>query len=92
MAQSAAVSCKALTPVLGREMVLRVLDALAEADQIDKRFLAGPPIVAVEQNPELSVLVNSDRVKWFAPQDTPSTSAWNILQSLPEDIPVLVTG
>ena len=49
VAQSVAVSCKALTPVLGREMVLRVLDALAEADQIDQRLLAGPPIVAVEQ-------------------------------------------
>ena len=91
VAQSAAVSCKALTQVLGREMVLRVLDALAEADQIDKRLLSGPPVVAVEQNPELSVLVSSGRVKWFAPEDTPSTSALNVLQSLPEDIPVLVT-
>ena len=91
VAQSAAVICKALTPVFGREMVLRVLDALAEADEIDKRFLAGPAMIAVEQNSELSGLVNSGRVKWFAPQDTPSTSAFNVLQSLPEDIPVLVT-
>ena len=91
VAQSAAVSCKALTPVLGRVMVLRVLDALAEADQTGQRFLVGPEIFAVEQNQELSGLVSSGRVKWFAPQDTPSTSAFNVLQSLPDDTPVLVT-
>jgi GTP:adenosylcobinamide-phosphate guanylyltransferase len=91
VAQSAAVSCKALTPVSGRAMVLRVLDALAEADETEKRFLVGPAIASIEQNPELSGLVNSGQVNWCAPQGTPSTSAFNVLQSLPEDIPVLVT-
>jgi GTP:adenosylcobinamide-phosphate guanylyltransferase len=91
VAESAAVSCKALAPVSGREMVLRVLDTLAEADEIEKRLLAGPAINSIEQNPELSELISSGKVKWFAPQGTPSTSAFNVLQSLPEDIPVLVT-
>ena len=91
VADFADVSCKASVPVSGRQMVLRVLDALAEADETGQRFLAGPASISVEQNPELSGLVNSGQVEWFAPQDTPSTSAFNVLQSLPEDVPVLVT-
>ena len=91
VAQFAAVSCKALAPVSGREMVLRVLDALAEAEEIGPLFLVGPSIASVEQNAELSGLVNSGQVSWIEPQDTPSTSAFAVLQSLPEDVPVLVT-
>ncbi len=36
-------------------------------------------------------MVSSGQVKWFAPQATPSLSAFTVLQSLPEDTPVLVT-
>lgn len=91
VADFAAVSCKALVPIAGRQMVLRVLDALAEADEIGKRFLVGPSISSVEQNTELFGLVSSGRIEWFAPQDTPSRSAFTVLQSLPKDVPVLVT-
>jgi CTP:molybdopterin cytidylyltransferase MocA len=91
VALSAGVSCKALTPVDGRPMVLRVLDALAEAREVGVRILVGPHKVSVEQNEELHHLVNSGQVQWIAPQVTPSTSAFNALQSLPKDVPVLVT-
>ena len=91
VAQSAAVSCKALAPVGGRAMVLRVLDALAQAREVGERILAGPEMASVEQNVELNGLVSSGRVQWLAPQATPSSSAFNVLQSLPEDAPVLVT-
>ena len=72
VAQAAAVSCKALTPVSGRAMVLRVLDALAAAREVGVRILAGPAMVSVEQNAELSSLVNSGQVRWFAPQASPA--------------------
>ena len=91
VALSASVSCKALAPVCGREMVLRVLDALAASDQVATRFLVGPSASSVEQNAELSDLVKSGQVKWIAPRETPSSSAFAVLQSLPEDVPVLVT-
>jgi len=91
VAQSAAVSCKALAPVGGREMVLRVLDSLTEAEETGPRFLAGPSITSLEENAELSGLVKSDQVGWFEPQNTPSLSAFTVLQSLPLDVPVLVT-
>jgi GTP:adenosylcobinamide-phosphate guanylyltransferase len=91
VAQASAVSCKALTPVCGRAMVLRVLDALKEAGEVDARMLAGPSMDSVEQNPELNELINSGQVQWLAPQSSPSSSAFSVLQSLPEDVPVLVT-
>ena len=91
VAQAAAVSCKALTPVSGRAMVLRVLDALAAAQEVGVRVLAGPAMVSVGQNAELNSLVNSGQVRWFAPQGSPSSSAFSVLQALPKDVPVLVT-
>jgi len=91
VAQYTAASCKALTLVSGREMVLRVLDALADAVETGDRFLVGPSTVSVEQSEELSGLVSSGQVKWLAPQSTPSLSAFTVLQSLPENTPVLVT-
>lgn len=91
VAQYTAASCKALTPVAGREMVLRVLDTLADAVETGACFLVGPSAASVEQSEELSELVSSGQVKWLAPQSTPSLSAFTVLQSLPEDTPVLVT-
>jgi CTP:molybdopterin cytidylyltransferase MocA len=91
VAQAAAVSCKALAPVSGRPMVLRVLDALAAAREVDTRILVGPALASVGEDKELYGLVNSGQVLWQAPQATPSTSAFSALQSLPHDAPVLVT-
>ncbi len=91
VAKASAVSCKALTPVSGRAMVLRVLDALKEADEVGDRVLAGPAMESVEQNAELNELISTGQVQWSAPQATPSSSAFGVLQSLPESVPVLVT-
>lgn len=91
VARASSVSCKALTPVSGRVMVLRVLDALGEACAVDARILVGPNRSSVEENSELNGLVGSGRVRWLAPQATPSSSAFSALQSLPQEAPVLVT-
>lgn len=91
VAQASAVSCKALTPVAGRAMVLRVLDALAGAREVGARILVGPAKSSLEENPELNELVRSGQVSWLAPQASPSSSAFNALQSLPENTLVLVT-
>ena len=85
------VSCKALTPVSGRAMVLRVLDALEGAHDVSTPILVGPSMTAVEENAELAERLRSNQAQWMAPQETPSTSAFNALQSLPEEVPVLLT-
>lgn len=91
VAAAAAVSCKALAPVSGRVMVLRVLDALAQAREVGERILVGPAMASIEQNRELAGLIHSGQVRWVEPKNTPSSSAFSILQSLPKDAPVLLT-
>lgn len=91
VAQATNAPCKALVPVSGRPMVLRVLDALKNASEVDTCLLVGPTMSSIEQNEELFELIESGQIKWFAPRDTPSSSAFSALQSLPEDTPVVVT-
>lgn len=91
VARASEVSCKALTPVCGRPMVLRVLDALGDSDEVGSRILCGPKQDSLEQNSELRELVSSGQVQWYAPQATPSLSAFSVLQALPANVPVLVT-
>jgi len=87
VAQTAAVSCKALTPVSGRAMVLRVLDALggsARGGHPDSRRTA---MASVEQNAELNSLVSSARFSGLPRRPQPSSSAFSVLQSLPKECP-----
>ncbi|HWQ69212.1 MAG TPA: nucleotidyltransferase family protein [Patescibacteria group bacterium] len=90
VARAAGVPCKALVPVGGVPMVLRVLGALAEAQAIGDRILCGPPWQAVEVNNELRGLVVSGAVTWREAYATPSVSAYTVMQSLPQDHPVLL--
>lgn len=91
LVQTAGVCCKALVPLGGVPMVLRVLDALNAAQEIDSRILCGPHQAALDQEAELSGLVTSGEVKWVENQATPSSSTYHVLQTLPDDSPVLVT-
>ena len=91
VAEAAGVSCKALTPVGGRPMVLRVLDALEATQEIGHVILCGPHRAAIDQEEELRVRIDSARVQWVESEATPSSSTFQVLKSLPDDIPVLVT-
>jgi GTP:adenosylcobinamide-phosphate guanylyltransferase len=75
----------------GIPMVYRVLDALAASTQINARILCGPPKSIVDLEPELIARISSGEVKWVENQQTPSTSAYHVLQSLPQQTPVLLT-
>lgn len=91
VAKAAGVRCKSLTPVGGKPMVFRVLDALTASQTVDAYILSGPPKSIVDQEPDLGRLVISGRVKWFENQASPSSSAFHVLQSLPNETPVLLT-
>ncbi len=91
VAQAASVPCKAFAPVRGRPMVLRVLDALRDSGSIQRRVLCGPAQQVVEKQAELCALLNTGQVKWYAPQDTPSTSAATVMAVLPEATPIVLT-
>ncbi len=91
VAQAAGVPAKALAPVAGVPMVLRVLGALAEARGIGDRILCGPAWPAVESHRELRDMIATGRVRWVEPGATPSASASAAMQTVPAEHPVLVT-
>ena len=91
VARAAGAHCKAMAPVNGIPMVFRVLDALAESTEIHNRILCGPPQSIIDREAELKARLSAGAVKWVANQQTPSTSAWQALKSLPEQNPVLLT-
>ena len=91
VAEAAGVSCKALTPVGGRPMVLRVLDTLEAAREIEGVVLCGPEKSAVDQEKGLRLRVDSGKVRWLESETTPSSSTYHAMQSLSESTPVLVT-
>ena len=91
VAQATGAGCKALSPVGGTPMLLRVLDALSQSEEIGTTVLSGPPRAQLEQNRPLRDGVAQGRWAWRAPGATPSTSAFQSLRSLGDDTPVLLT-
>lgn len=91
VARASGVCCKALSPIGGRAMILRVLDALGQAQSVAARVLCGPPKHALDQNPELRAGIEAGHWAWLENQATPSRSAYRAMQSLGTDVPVLLT-
>jgi len=91
VARAAGAPCKSLVHLGGRPMVLRVLDTLAEAREIDSLIVCGPSKSFLPHEPELLARITAGRVSWIQPQSTPSSSAHQVLDSLSHEAPVLVT-
>ena len=91
VAKAAGVPCKSLTPIGGIPMVFRVLNALDASLEIDERILCGPPKHIVDRDSDLQNLIGAGKVGWFENRQTPSSSAYHVLQTLPKNIPVLLT-
>ena len=91
VARAAGARCKSMASIDGIPMVFRVLDALAASTEINARILCGPPQSIVDLEPDLKARISSGEVNWVKNQQTPSTSAYHVLQSLPEQTPVLLT-
>lgn len=83
--------CKALVPVAGTPMVLRVLNALADSSWIGERILCGPPEVAWRDNAALRQAVEGGGFRWMENQSSPSLSASRAMADLPPERPVLIT-
>ena len=91
VAGAAGVSCKALTPVGGIPMVLRVLHALEESLSVGPRLLCGPPWPLLEQAAALKSGVDAGDYDWMASRESPSASATAAMQQIPDSQPVLLT-
>jgi len=89
--RAAGVSCKALTPVGGIPMVLRVLHALEESRTVGPRLLSGPPRPLLEQATELKSGIDAGDYDWTASRNSPSASAGAAMEQIPDSQPVLLT-
>jgi CTP:molybdopterin cytidylyltransferase MocA len=91
LTEAAGVSSKCLVPAGGKPMVLRVLDALEAAQEVKAVILCGPQRSVVEETTALAGLIASGRVTWVVNRESPSSSTAEVLRSLPDTNPVLVT-
>jgi CTP:molybdopterin cytidylyltransferase MocA len=91
LAEAAGVSSKCLVPAGGKPMVLRVLDALQEAREVEGVILCGPQRSIVEETAALAARIASGRVTWVVNRESPSSSTSEVLRTLPDTDPVLVT-
>ena len=91
VASRAGTACKAIAPIAGRPMIIRVLDALESSEIIDKIVICGPPASVLPDCPELQKRIESGRVSWLPNLDSPSRSANSGLSQMVNDSPVLLT-
>ena len=91
VSRAAGVSCKALAPIGGIPMVLRVLNALQQSQAIGARLLCGPPRPLLEQAAALKSGIDAGDYVWTASRDSPSTSASAAMEQIPYSQPVLLT-
>ena len=85
------VACKAIAPVAGTPMIIRVLDALEASGRVRTIIVCGPPEHVLPGCPELERRIESGRVMWIPNLDSPSRSADSALARIDQDAPVLLT-
>lgn len=85
------MACKAIAPIHGTPMIIRVLDALEASDMVKTIVICGPPASALPGCPELEKRIECGRVTWLPNLDSPSRSANRGLSHIDKDAPVLLT-
>lgn len=91
VAQAAGVPCKALSPVAGIPMVLRVIAALEASTEVQSVLLCGPPEPVLMASAELREGISADRFSWLPNQTSLSASAYHAMMTLAPEAPVLLT-
>lgn len=89
--QHTGATCKAIAPVAGRPMIMRVLDALEASDLVKSIILCGPPQHILADCPELEQRIAEGRITWLANLDSPSKSAMKGFEQVDADTPVFLT-
>lgn len=85
------MACKAIAPICGTPMIIRVLDALEASEMVKTIIICGPPKFAIPDCPELERRIASGRVIWLPNLDSPSRSADSGLMHIDQNSPVLLT-
>jgi CTP:molybdopterin cytidylyltransferase MocA len=87
----AEVGSKAMIDVDGLPMVRRVVNALRAARVVGDITLAGPEASEVARDAPLQQWLDAGEVHWRPPGPTPSTSAYETMQAIDPQRPVLLT-
>lgn len=90
VAAASGVSSKALAPIAGTPMIVRVLDALQGTGRIHSVILSGPDQAAVEGSPPLQDFINRKDISWIPAGDSLSDSIQAGLAGIEADALVLV--
>ena len=85
------VGAKAMIDLDGMPMVRRVLNALRESRIVNKIAMSGPEATEVAKDKALADWVESGEVIWAEPGISPSTSAFEAMESLDPEESVLLT-
>ncbi len=84
-------ACKAFIEIDGKPMLLRVLEALESSACIDKILLSGPDKKKLDRQSEIRQAIQNGNTLWSPPLESPSTSTYAALGSLPPAEKVLLT-
>ena len=88
---AAGVCCKALVPVGGRAMLLRVLDTLSACSSIASTIIAGLADAALDSNDELRQRLTTDALQRTPQAPGPSAAAAAAAATVPTVNPILIT-
>ena len=91
LVQASNACCKALVEVDGIPMLQRVISALQRSECVGDILLSGPAREQLASNAFLESALNKRQINWLAPQNSPSSSAYQAMQHLPANSPVLLT-
>jgi GTP:adenosylcobinamide-phosphate guanylyltransferase len=90
VASAAGLPHKALVPVAGRPMLLRVIDTLRQCPEVGRIVLCTEDPSLVARLPELSAAVGSGEIATIRAERSPARSVLAALEQIPEPLPLLV--
>lgn len=82
---------KAMIDLDGTPMVRRVLNCLRQSKVVKRIAMAGPEASEVATDDELQRWIDEGQIHWSPPASSPSTSAYNAMQTLDAEESVLLT-
>ena len=88
VAKAAGACCKALVPVGGTPMVVRVLGALDECREVLDRVLCGPPASDRNEQQQFRSWLATQNVRWTPPEPSPSASTLAAMAEIAPEVPV----
>ncbi|WP_097065976.1 nucleotidyltransferase family protein [Nitrosovibrio sp. Nv4] len=91
IAVATGAACKAIAPICGKPMIIRVLDALEASGMVRMIIVCGPPASVLPECPELEERIKCGRITWLPNLDSPSRSANSGLAQIDQGAPVLLT-